>query len=188
MIGRRITYKEMKKNQFQEIFIRAVHPMTSFADDDDEFAPAITVLGAMFDISLAIACVILPIVYWTDVSRCQTPIVLWLFVSAGLFLVKCIKAFIFVWMIKSRRRDHQLKFAFDVINLCFITLFELVWLFYAHTFQFSACGLDCKYQTTSSGVWYLVIFIMALGYLTLIHVILIIVRVTCAYRKKNKLA
>lgn len=133
-INRRVTYKEMRNNQFQEMFVRAVHPMTSFADDDDEFAPAITVLGAFFDVSVAIASVILPLINWSTVSRCRTPIVLWLFVSAGLLLFKAIKSSLFIWILKTRRRDLRLKFIFDVLSLLLITLFELVWLVYAHTF------------------------------------------------------
>ncbi len=162
--------------------------MTTFAEDDDEFSPAITTLGALFDIALAAACIIMPVVHWSEVSRCQTPIVLWLYVSAGLFVVKCIKAMIFAWIVKTRRKDHFLKFAFDVFCLCFITAFELGWLIYAHTFQFSISGMDCKSLTSSSGVWYLVMFIMGLGYFSALHVILIIIRITCAYRKKNKIS
>lgn len=184
-INRRVTYKEMRNNEFQEIFIRAVHPMTSFADDDDEFAPAISVLGVFFDISVASSSVILPLINWSTVSRCKTPIVLWLFVSAGILLIKAIKSALFVWILKTRRRDLKLKFIFDVLSLLLITLFELVWLVYAHTFQFSAASFECKYQTQEAGVWHLVILIMSLSYLTLVHVILIVVRLSCALRKKK---
>lgn len=159
--------------------------MTSFADDDDEFSPAITVLGAFFDVSVAIASVILPLLNWAAVSRCRIPIVFWLFVSAGLLLVKALKSSLFVWIIKTRRRDLKLKFIFDVLSLLLITLFELVWLVYAHTFMFSAASFECKNQTQEAGVWHLAILIMTLGYVTTIHVVLIVVRLCCALKKKK---
>jgi hypothetical protein len=88
-----------------------------------------------------------------------------------------------VWVYKKRNNDEKLKLYIDGSNLLFLKTAQIGWMIYGHTFHFSEAGYDCKYVTRFCRLWDLMMFCLVLGYLSLLHLIIVCVTLACILSK-----
>lgn len=107
----------------------------------------------------------------------------WLFVQAAIQFWQCIKCITLIWVYKRRNHDEKLKLCIDAANLLLLKTSTIGWMIYAHTFQFSEDGYSCKYLTRTVRLWDLIMVCIIIGYLSLLHLVIILITLACVLSK-----
>ena len=107
----------------------------------------------------------LPLYKMSNVKQCETPIVTWLIVEAGVHFFALIKHICVLIAVCTARNGKKVKSNIEGIYCCLFFNFEVAWLVYGNTFHYSDEGIRCKnLNDDSTSLWTLMMVIIAFGY------------------------
>ena len=120
---------------------------------------------------LVAVCIYIPISKLKDGLKCHIPIILWLFVQAGVYSLSLIKNLIVLIAIHlvSGKSPKEVKIKIEFLYICIVVNFEICWLIYGNTFIFTSTGMDCmRLNDSTKQLWLLMILNLGFGYFVMI--------------------
>lgn len=120
----------------------------------------------MFGVTLG-----LPLTHLKAGLQCDIPIITWLLVFSGIYLITLIKDFFIYLVLNSSYTSARAKKVNGIIDLlyaCLVLNFQIAWLIYGNTFVYSDAALACRNNTQGgNSLWILTIIIISFGYIYL---------------------
>lgn len=135
------------------------------------------------NLPLFLGSLVLPLMRNNYLEQCNTPMATWLYVMAFVHFLNALRSIFMVALIlRMTRRPKNLRPAINKYFFLTVTLFENLWLIYGNTFIFSDETISCKTAVEKvQPVWIFIMIELALGYITFITTISVVIGVSILY-------